>query len=175
MKWDRTQFPSRRRREYDPLDTGIPTDEPLGSERIRCVWVPVINRLVAGYREQFTDMDYPPRIADEYIPCPDTGDPQQFAARIMGDSMTPKYQDGDIVVFTPNTPPQTGQACFVRFADTDETTFKAFYADADADADPDGKIRLQPLNPAYPAQHVDPETIAAVYPAAYRITRLDGR
>lgn len=140
-----------------------------GLTPVECVASPLINRLVAGYRGNFTDLGYPPRIADEYVYCPDTGDVQAFAARIDGDSMAPAYLDGDVVVFTPNAEPRTGQACFVRFAETHETTFKVLYIDAD------GLVRLQPLNPEYPAQRVGREELDAIYPAAYRIHAVNGR
>jgi len=129
--------------------------------------VPVINRVTAGYPQDFSDLDYPPRIADEYISCPDIDDPQAFAARVVGDSMTPRFAEGDIVVFAPNTPARSGQDCFIRFADTGETTFKAFYVDED------GWIRLQPRNQAYPPQRYRPEQINGIYPAKLRIEELN--
>ncbi len=129
--------------------------------------VPVINRVAAGYPQDFTDLDYPPRMADEYVSCPDIDDPQAFAARVVGDSMAPKYGEGDIVVFAPNSPARNGQDCFVRFAESGETTFKAFYVDDD------GLIRLQPLNPAYPPRRYRPEEINGIYPAKLRIQELN--
>jgi phage repressor protein C with HTH and peptisase S24 domain len=139
-----------------------------GSRAVPLTLVPVINRVTAGARGDFTDLDYPIRIADEYVPCPPTGDAEQFAARVVGDSMEPQFLDGDTVVFAPNRSPRSGQPCFVRFAETHETTFKAFYID------PDGMVRLQPLNPAYRSQRVLPEAISGLYPAVYRIVALDG-
>src|SRR5438876_1723042 len=50
--------------------------------------VPVINKVSAGYPKDFTDMAYPPRVADEYVGCPDVQDREAFAARVHGDSMT---------------------------------------------------------------------------------------
>lgn len=140
-----------------------------GCPRVALTSVPLINRVTAGQPGEFTDLDYPIRIADEYVPCPSTGDDAQFAARVVGDSMAPQFQDGDTVVFAPNRPPRSGQACFVRFAESNEATFKTFYVD------PDGMIRLQPLNPAYRPQRVPPESISGLYPAVYRIVALDGR
>ena len=54
--------------------------------------VPVINRVSAGYPKDFTDLSYPPRVADDYVGCPDLNDKDAFAARVHGDSMTPKVQ-----------------------------------------------------------------------------------
>ena len=128
--------------------------------------VPVINSVAAGYPGQFTDLDYPPGVADEYIRCPGVSDPQAFAARVVGDSMEPIYHEGDIVVFSPNTPPRAGDDCFARFADGEGTTFKRFYQD-----DP-REIRLQPLNSAYPAATYPCEQLTGLWPAVYRIEQL---
>src|SRR4051794_39563970 len=99
-------------------------------ERVRTNTVPVINRVSAGYPKDFTDMSYPPRVADDYIGCPDVHDGDAFAARVFGDSMTPKYGEGDIVVFSPAAAPRNGDDCFVRFADG-QTTFKRVFFEQD--------------------------------------------
>jgi phage repressor protein C with HTH and peptisase S24 domain len=39
----------------------------------------------------------------EYIACPYVDDPDAFAARIHGDTMNPKFIQGDIVIFSPNS------------------------------------------------------------------------
>ena len=127
--------------------------------------VPIINKVAAGYPKHFTDMDYPPSIADDYVRCPDVHDAQAFAAHVAGDSMEPLFHEGDIVVFSPNAPVRNGDDCFIRFEDGG-TTFKRFYQDA-ADA-----IRLQPLNSRYAAEVHRPEKVTGVWPAVLRIERL---
>lgn len=128
--------------------------------------VPVINRVAAGYPQAFTDLDYPASVADEYVRCPDIRDQQAFAARVIGDSMEPKYHEGDIVVFSPNTQPLTGDDCFVRFGYDEGTTFKRFYQDSPE------SVRLQPLNSKYPAMTYPAETITGIWPAVFRIESL---
>jgi phage repressor protein C with HTH and peptisase S24 domain len=128
--------------------------------------VPVINRVSAGYPQEFTDLDYPPSVADEYVRCVDVHDAQAFAARVVGDSMEPRYHEGDVVVFSPNTPAQSGDDCFVRFADNGGTTFKRFYQDDEA------TVRLQPLNNKYPAEVYDGQKINGLWPAVLRIERV---
>jgi phage repressor protein C with HTH and peptisase S24 domain len=91
-------------------------------EAVRTGAVPVINKVSAGYPRDFTDMGFPPRVADAYIGCPDLYDPDAFAARVHGDSMVPKYREGDIVVFSPAANWREGNDCFVRF-DDGQTTF----------------------------------------------------
>ncbi|MGC9454818.1 MAG: helix-turn-helix domain-containing protein [Phycisphaerae bacterium] len=128
--------------------------------------VPIINKVAAGYPRQFTDLDYPPSVADEYIRCPDLHDGQAFAARVVGDSMEPGYHEGDIVIFSPNTPARSGDDCFIRFAEDAGTTFKRFYQDEEQ------SIRLQPLNDRYPSEVYPRERITGLWPAVFRIERL---
>jgi SOS-response transcriptional repressor LexA len=127
--------------------------------------VPVINEVTAGYPHDFTDLDYPPSVADEYVRCPDVQDAQAFAARVVGDSMAPDYIEGDIVVFAPNTPAKDGDDCFVRFQDG-ETTFKRVYQDGPE------TLRIQPLNSRYPAETFNRHEVTGVWPAVFRIQRI---
>ena len=77
-------------------------DKSAGNiEQVTANAVPVINRVSAGYPRDFTDLGYPPRVADDYVSCPDVSDRDAFAARVHGDSMVPKYREGDIVIFSP--------------------------------------------------------------------------
>lgn len=139
-------------------------------ERVNTNTVPVINRVSAGYPKDFTDLSYPPRVADDYIGCPDVHDGDAFAARVHGDSMTPKYRAGDIVVFSPAATPKNGDDCFVRFADG-QTTFKRVFFENNEAGDP--VIRLQPRNEKYRAKVVKSEEVAGLYKAVYRYQRVD--
>jgi repressor LexA len=141
--------------------------------------VPLINRVAAGYPRSFTDLGYPVRVADEYVRCPDLDDPDAFAARVVGDSMVPEYREGDIVVFSPARPVTSGMDCFVRTEPDHESTFKRVYfeggseessklkAQSSKQQGEEGRqlIRLQPLNPAYPARVLEREQVAGLYAA----------
>jgi len=129
--------------------------------------IPLINRVAAGYPTEFTDLDFPARIADEYVSCPDVTDPDAFAARVVGDSMQPDYREGDIVVFSPAMPTVSGSDCFVRLERDDQTTFKRVYFEEEG-----MKIRLQPLNGAYPPKVVHREDVAGLYAAAYVMRKV---
>jgi repressor LexA len=139
-------------------------------ERVSTNTVPVINKVSAGYPKDFTDMSYPPRVADDYIGCPDVHDSDAFAARVHGDSMTPKYGPGDIVVFSPAATPKNGDDCFVRFADG-QTTFKRVFFENDEAGE--STIRLQPRNEKYRAKTVKSEEVGGLYKAVYRYQRCD--
>ena len=73
-------------------------------------------------------------VADEFVSCPDVQDKDAFAARIHGDSMTPKYREGDIVIFSPSLSPKDGDDCFVRFEDGHTTFKRVFFESADGGA-----------------------------------------
>ena len=144
-------------------DLNIEQDKmPLAAGRL----VPVINKLSAGYPSDFNDLDYPVGIADDYIRCPDMHDPNAFAVRVVGDSMEPKFREGDIVIFSPAAEVQNGDDCFVRFAMPHETTFKRVFFESD------NKIRLQPRNEKYSPTIVDGKRINGLYRAVVKHEKL---
>jgi SOS-response transcriptional repressor LexA len=134
--------------------------------------VPIINKVAAGYPREFTDLGYPVGIADDYISVPaEMADPNAFAVRVVGDSMEPKYREGDVIVISPAAPVHSGDDCFVRFAPgsgpgEDESTFKRVFFDG-----PD-QVRLQPLNERYAPATVAPEAIGRIFRAAARYEQL---
>jgi repressor LexA len=145
------------------LEQGQPNVHPLAGVSVQ---VPLINRVAAGYPSDFTDLDYPARVADQYVSCADLTDPQAFAARVVGSSMEPDYHEGDVIVFSPAEPPRDGADCFARLLPDHDTTFKRIYFEDDQ------RIRLQPLNPAFAAQVLPLDQVAGLYPAVYRMQRL---
>lgn len=132
--------------------------------------VPVINRVSAGYPTDFTDLAYPRGVADEYVSCPDVHDRDAFAARVHGDSMQPKYRQGDIVIFSPAAAPRNGDDCFVRF-ENGNTTFKRIFFETSETDEP--VIRLQPRNEKYRPQIVVATQISGLYRALYRYQKVD--
>lgn len=132
-----------------------------------CGRVPLINKVAAGYPRDFTDLDYPARIADEYVPSPMIHDPDAFAATVCGDSMLPTYHEGDIVVFSPLADVTEGCDCFVRLEPDHETTFKRVYFDAKHQT-----VRLQPLNPEFAPSILPRERVAGLYRAVWRMSKL---
>lgn len=132
--------------------------------------VPVINRVSAGYPRDFTDLNYPKGVADEYISCPEVADKDAFAARVHGDSMVPKYREGDIVIFSPGAPAKSGDDCFVRFEDG-QTTFKRVFFESDESGQ--AVLRLQPRNEKYRSQTIPSERVSGLYKAMFRYQRVN--
>lgn len=145
--------------------TDIDVDTP-GASLAAGRLVPVINKVSAGYPADFNDLDYPVGVADDYVRCPDLHDPNAFAVRVVGDSMQPRFNEGDIVIFSPAADVHNGDDCFVRFASPHETTFKRVFFESD------NTIRLQPRNANYPPVTVDGKRINGLYRAILRYERL---
>lgn len=128
--------------------------------------VPIINKVAAGYPRDFDDLDYPVGIADDYVRCPDLHDANAFAVRVVGDSMEPKFREGDIVVFSPGAEVHSGDDCFIRFETPHETAFKRVFFE------PDNKIRLQPRNEKYSPIIIDGKRINGLYRAIIKYEKL---
>ena len=142
-------------------------EEPnIQQTRLAGKLIPVINDVAAGYPVDYDDKGYPPGGADEYVRCPDLHDENAFAVCVVGDSMEPKYQEGDILVFSPALEVRNGDDCFVRMTDPHETTFKQVFFE------PENPVRLQPRNHAYPPMFIPTERINGIWRAAIRYERL---
>ncbi len=137
-------------------------EAPLAAGRL----VPVINKVSAGYPSDFNDLDYPVGVADDYVRCPDLHDPNAFAVRVVGDSMEPKFREGDIVAFSPAAEVHNGDDCFIRFAMPHETAFKRVFFE------PDNEVRLQPRNEKYSPIIVDGKRIDGLYRAIIKYEKL---
>lgn len=144
--------------------TRTPDPEPRAPVHYR---VPLINRVAAGHATEHTDLGFPDGSADQYIDVPDAVTPDSFSTVIVGESMLPRYQPGDIVVCSASAKVEDGVDCFVRLEPDHESTFKRVYFDEAA-----GTIRLQPLNPDFPPRIVAREQVAGLYRAVGRYSKL---
>lgn len=119
-----------------------------------------------GYPRRFLTRMFPAMAARDYIRCIDMHDPEAFALRVFGDQMVPDYGPGDLVVISLAATPRSGDDCFFRFKDETPTTFLRYFAE------PDGSVRLQPLNVAHAARVYQPAQIASIWPAVIRLQFL---
>jgi repressor LexA len=129
--------------------------------------VPLINKVAAGGPAAFTDLGFPAGAADDYLQVPGLDDPDAFATRVTGDSMSPAYREGDIVIFSPLAEVADGCDCFVRLEPDHEVTFKRVYFH-----EVEGQVRLQPLNPDHPPRLVPREQVAGLFRAVWRFAKL---
>ncbi|MGC8559733.1 MAG: helix-turn-helix domain-containing protein [Phycisphaerae bacterium] len=138
--------------------------------------VPLINRVAAGTPIEATDLDYPVNIADRDALIPNELVDGCFALRIDGDSMTPVYQPGDIVIFSGDRTPVDGDDCLVRLGDADNfsTTFKRIhFVDASGVKNKDGEfVFLEPLNSDYAPRIVRRVDLTGLYPALWKVSAV---
>lgn len=106
--------------------------------QVRAVRIPVLGSIPAGVPlEAIEDiLDW------EEIPSSWTqGGTEFFALRVEGDSMFPRYEEGDVIILRKQATCDSGQDCAVMVNGND-ATFKRVKRNMDG-------IVLQPINPAY--------------------------
>jgi len=107
--------------------------------------VPLISWVRAGIWMGISDIFYPGE-ADEWVSVVSPVGENSFALRVHGDSMSPEFNPGDIIVVDPDKLPENGSYVVAKI-ETDsqngEATFKQFVRDAD-------RVYLKPLNRQYP-------------------------
>jgi SOS-response transcriptional repressor LexA len=118
------------------------TPVPLQAE------VPLISWVSAGLPCPVID-NHEPGDGEEMIPVPRKVSEHAFALRVSGDSMSPEFCDGAIIVVDPAKEPRNGSYVVVRIDDAEEATFKQLVIDA-------GTFYLKPLNARYPVITMGP-------------------
>jgi len=78
--------------------------------------------------------------------------PTAVAWRIDGDSMAPRYHDGDLVIASPDLPAAEGQPCIARQTGQIGVNCKLFRREGD-------QILFIPINENYPVQRASPESV----------------
>lgn len=136
---------------YSPLASPEP-EGPRAHPKLRPI--PVLNYAQCGGWRDFTDLDYPPGIAQRYE-FAETPDPNAFYVVATGDSMVGgRIEEGDLLLVSPNTPVESGDVVLAK--SEEGITVKKFY--------PKGNfVILQPLNPDYPPLMVQPDENFRVY------------
>lgn len=112
--------------------------------------VPLISWVRAGSWKGISDIFYPDE-AEEWITVVSPVGQDSFALRVHGDSMSPEFNPGDIIVVQPSMIYENGSYVIAKI-DTDsqngEATFKQFVQDAD-------RVYLKPLNRQYPVMDMN--------------------
>lgn len=124
--------------------------EPANLER-NVVKIPVLGRIPAGIpMEAIEDIN-------DYIEIPESwlvGGAEYFSLEIKGDSMSPRYETGDIVIFKKQETCETGDDCAVM-VNGDDATFKRVERQTNG-------ITIKPLNPNYETKFYTNEEIAEI-------------
>lgn len=134
---------------------GITTSDLLGETQGNSptgIRVPVLGTIPAGIPlEAIEDiLDW------EEIPVAwGSGDRQYFGLRVRGDSMYPRYLEGDTVILRKETTCESGDDCAV-LVNGDVATLKQVMIRGD------GSLELRPTNPAYPPRIYSPAEIESL-------------
>ncbi|HZT19577.1 MAG TPA: helix-turn-helix transcriptional regulator [Dongiaceae bacterium] len=110
--------------------------------------LPLIGYAQAGAAGYFDDAGYPVGRGWEDIDFPDLRDPAAYALEITGDSMTPVYRNGDVIVVSPGADIRRGDRVVVKTRKGEVMAKQLLRQTAQ-------KIELGSLNPRHPARTID--------------------
>jgi repressor LexA len=127
--------------------------------------LPVLTWAQAG---QATDFEQIPSDWDEVVPSNVT-DEHAFAVRLRGDSMEPKFSDGDIAVLLPGIAATNGETVVANLRDQG-LLCKIMHVQLDKKL-----ITLSSYNPAYPPTEYHRDDFHWIFPVATIIKQLRRR
>ncbi len=93
--------------------------------------------------------------AEDLLPCPVRCSRDTFVLRVRGQSMLPRFHDGDLIFVDPQVDPSNGKFVVVRLDDSHEATFKQLIVEGD-------RQYLQALNPDWPKRIIEVTTDATI-------------
>jgi len=127
--------------------------------------LPVLSWAQAG---QATEFEQIPSDWDEVVPS-DTTDERAFGVRLRGDSMEPKFSDGDIAILLPSIPATNGEIVVANIKDQG-ILCKIMHVQLDKNL-----IKLSSYNPAYPPTEYHRDEFHWIFPVATIIKQLRRR
>ena len=93
--------------------------------------------------------------AEDFLRCPMRCSPDTFVLRVHGESMDPRFRDGDLIFVDPAVAPDYGCCVVVSADDSNERTFKQLIVE--------GKRRyLKALNSDWPERIIHTDSNAAI-------------
>lgn len=127
--------------------------------------LPVLSWAQAGLATAFEEM---PRDWDEVVPSA-VSDDRAFGVRLRGDSMEPKFSDGDIAILLPSIAPTNGDTVVANLRDQG-VVCKIMHVQLDKNL-----IKLSSYNPAYPPTEYHREEFHWIFPVDQIIKPLRRR
>lgn len=115
--------------------------------------LPLIGLAQAGAGGFFDDGGFPVGAGWEEVHFPDVADDHAYALEISGDSMTPLYRDGDIVIVSPGAPVRRGDRVVVKTNDGEVLAKELKRQTAKT-------IELKSLNPEHPDRTFSTDQVA---------------
>jgi phage repressor protein C with HTH and peptisase S24 domain len=128
----------------------------LTQEGFASAEVPVVAFASAGPGVEFTDQGYPAGGGMYFLPRPPQfTDPNGFGVEVAGDSMVPKYEDGQVVMVDTRKRPVSGDYAVIGLMSGDKYVKR--YRESG------GMVVLESVNPIYPPVVVDPSEVRFAY------------
>lgn len=127
--------------------------------------LPVLSWAQAG---QATDFEEIPQDWGEVVPS-DVADERAFAVRLRGDSMEPRFSDGDLAVLLPGIAATNGETVVANLKNQG-LLCKIMHVQLDKNL-----IKLSSYNPAYPPTEYHRDEFHWIYPVATIIKQLRRR
>ncbi len=124
--------------------------------------LPVLSWAQAG---QATDFEEMPRDWNEMVPG-DVADDRAFGVRLRGDSMEPRFSDGDIAILLPSLAPTNGEIVVANLRD-EGILCKIMHVQLDKNL-----ITLSSYNPAYPPLERHRDQFHWIFPVSSVIKQL---
>lgn len=125
-------------------------DSPLNPQ------IPVVSFASAGGAVHFTDQGYPQGGGMYYIDRPPLfTDPNGFGIEVSGDSMVPRYEDGQVVLVDTRITPQSGDYAVIGLINGEKYVKR--YRETK------GIVILESVNPSYPPIVVRKDEIRFAY------------
>lgn len=128
-------------------------------KKVPVVDIPLLSSVPAGR----TTAIFHPEHVERYVTVDNINDPNAFALIVKGASMSPKIEDGDIVVVSPRREVRNGDICVVRV--NDEDVLKKVKID-------NTHIHLIPLNPEFEPVSVKKRDVAFIWKVVKVIKNL---
>jgi SOS-response transcriptional repressor LexA len=127
--------------------------------------IPILSWAQAGEATAFEQI---PRDWDELVPS-DVADEHAFGVRLRGDSMEPKFSDGDIAILLPSTAPTNGEIVVANIRNQGALC-KIMHVQLDKKL-----VKLSSYNPAYPPTEYHRDEFHWIFPVAAIIKQLRRR
>jgi SOS-response transcriptional repressor LexA len=93
--------------------------------------------------------------AEDLLPCPVRCSRRSFVLRVQGESMEPKFHDGDLIFVDPLVSADSGRYVVVRLEYSQEATFKQLIVEG-------GRRYLKALNPDWPNRIFEVDSAATI-------------
>lgn len=115
--------------------------------------IPLIGMAQAGNQGFFDDSGFPAGSGWDDVGAPDVADEHAYALQISGDSMSPAYRAGTVIIVSPQAEVRKGDRVVVK-------TVKGEVMAKELSKKSARKIELKSLNPSYPVRAFDMSEIA---------------